>query len=307
MSALYIGAGTDTDPITKFPDIKTFYYVDCQPNSEFGVNYSPGFARPKFIPNLNKKMTDIGMKFINSIDDIRTYSNGDQTVHYYTNTSIPEHNDRIKLLEYDTLIVAGHHPHHLFLDNNNYKLKFIGFQGTVYSKEEQETLLSRSYITNKIIVQNIESDMILINRMFTPFISEYKDKPFYKVTDNDNIKNSIKLDGKILTDGELKIALNDNTAIFEVTTENKKTIYFENRDLMDASETENINWKLHYSENIRNRFSTFKYIHREENNKSSELEQNQTFNNWFDFVKYADYVLKTNRDKRRNNDLEANL
>lgn len=293
--ALYIGAGTDIEPITKCPEIKTFYYVDCQPNSEFGVRYDLGFVRPNFIPDLNKEMTKIGMEFIDTVDNIRTYSNGDQTVHYYTNTAIPEHNDRIKSLEYDTLIVAGHHPHYCFLDNNSHQLKFIGFQGTSYSKEEQETLLSRSYTTNKILIQ--DSDQLLINHIFTPYLSlnphlsKYTDKTFYKVSDNNNIAESTRLNNKKLNDDELREALNNNTAIFEVTTKNKKQVYFLNRYLLDADEIENINWKLHYDEDTRNRFHSFEYIHRDKSDR-------QPFTKWNNFVKYSEFVLKIKRFKR---------
>ena len=290
MSALYIGAGCDIDPITKCPNIKIFNYVDCQPKSEFGVNYDPGFARPNFLPNLHKAMTEIGMKLINTIENIIIYSNGDQTVNYYTNTSIPEHNDKIKSLEYDTLIVAGHHPHYSFLNDNDHKLKFIGFEGTVYSKEEQETLLSRSYVTNKILVQDMEDiDRILVNRMITSCLSEYK-KPFYKITDNSNISESTSLNGKKVNDDELKKALNDNTAIFEVTTESKKMVYFHNRDLIESSETENINWKLHYNEDIQNRFSSFEYIPRE----NPCTDDRKTFTSWQDFVKHSEDTYKKN-------------
>jgi hypothetical protein len=223
MSALYIGAGTDTDPIIKCPDIKTFYYVDCQPNSEFGLK--SGYFRPHFISNLNREMIGIGMQLIKTEDNVFTYSNGDQTVYYYTNTALPDHNDKIKNLKYDTLIVAGYHPHPCVLENNDHKLKFIGFENTCYSKEEQETLLSRSYVTNKVIVQDtFECDMILINRMVTPYLSECI-KPFYKVTDNDNIKKSTSLDGKNLNDDEVKKTLYDNTAIFGITT-NKNRLLF---------------------------------------------------------------------------------
>ena len=38
--ALYVGAGSDSNPITDLPYIKTFYYLDSQPKSEYGIqNY----------------------------------------------------------------------------------------------------------------------------------------------------------------------------------------------------------------------------------------------------------------------------
>jgi hypothetical protein len=84
MNAVYIGAGTDIRPIQFLKYIKTFYYIDGQPFSEFGTiqaqewedgqwtgNFTNGFSRPKFIPELDKNMTSINMELINTIDNRR--------------------------------------------------------------------------------------------------------------------------------------------------------------------------------------------------------------------------------------------
>ena len=99
--------------------------------------FTNGFSRPNFIPELDKIMTNINMKLINQIDNLRIYSDGDQTVHYYTNTSIPDHYEKIKntIRNFDTLIVAGHDPDNIFLDATRNQIHFIGFEGTVYHNE----------------------------------------------------------------------------------------------------------------------------------------------------------------------------
>ncbi len=152
MTAVYVGAGVDIRPIQNLKYIKTFYYIDGQPFSEFGTDqaqewenggwtgkFTDGFSRPKFIPELDKIMTSINMKLTNRFDNLRIYSDGDQTVHYYTNTAIPEHYEKIKdtIRNFDTLIIAGHDPDSLFLDATINKIHFIGFEGTIFHNENE--------------------------------------------------------------------------------------------------------------------------------------------------------------------------
>ena len=147
MCAVYIGAGTDTLPI-KFLNNKTFYYFDSQPFSEIGIkqygeimsNGFDKFSRPNFIPELDATMNRDNIKLINKFDNTRIYSNGNKTVHYHTNIAIPDHYDKIKHIIYgfDTLIVAGHDPHSIFLDATNEKIHFIGFEDTVYHNENDD-------------------------------------------------------------------------------------------------------------------------------------------------------------------------
>ena len=46
MKAVYVGAGLDTRPIEHFKEIKLFYYIDGQPNSEFGILQSEIIMNP---------------------------------------------------------------------------------------------------------------------------------------------------------------------------------------------------------------------------------------------------------------------
>jgi hypothetical protein len=170
-NAVYVGAGIDIRPIKFLKYIKTFYYFDGQPLSEFGTmqaqewkdgeltgKFTDGFSRPDFIPELDKIMTSINMKLINKYQNLRIYSDGIQTIHYYTNTSIPENYEKIKnvIRNFDTLIVAGHDPDSIFLDATKNKIHFIGFDDTVYHYdndiEEPNSIINRLHIeeiTNK--------------------------------------------------------------------------------------------------------------------------------------------------------------
>lgn len=149
MKAVYVGAGLDTRPIEHFKEIKLFYYIDGQPNSEFGVmqsgiirsDGSDGFSRPNFIPKLNHNMKEVGLELVNVYDNLRIYSNNDQMVYYYTNTSIPEHYEYLKdkINNFDTLIVIGHDPDSIFLNATSKDIHFIGSQGTCYLNDEFES------------------------------------------------------------------------------------------------------------------------------------------------------------------------
>ncbi len=152
MNAVYIGAGDDIRPIKFLKYIKTFYYFDGQPFSEFGTKqsrewengewtgkFTNDFSRPQFISRLDKNMTSINMKLINTFDNLRIYSDGDQTVNYYTNTAIPEHYENIKntIRDFDTLIIAGHDPDSIFLDATRNKIHFIGLENTSFYNENE--------------------------------------------------------------------------------------------------------------------------------------------------------------------------
>ena len=191
-SALYIGAGLDTYPITECDFIKYFYYIDSQPNSEFGIDEhiipNPKyycipkccvpkinkFSRPTFIKNLNDSMSNIGMFLTEELDNLKIYSNNKQVVYYHTNTPIPEYNNIIKLIKYEYLIVAGYHPNCSFLTKYDTNLKFIGFQGTNYSKNKSE----KNDITSKL-----HYDKDICNK-FNSFEYIYRDNKNSKIFSN---------------------------------------------------------------------------------------------------------------------------
>ena len=167
MKAVYIGAGIDIRPIKFLKHIKLFYYIDGLPFSNFGIlqsniimkNGMDGYSNPRFISELDTKMTSINMKLINILDNIRIYSDGDQTVYYYTNTSIPEHYEKIKdeIMNFDTVIVAGYSPDCIFIDATKIKLHFIGFEETLYWKnnDNEDDPDTQKTIINKLHTEEI--------------------------------------------------------------------------------------------------------------------------------------------------------
>ena len=90
-SAYYPGAGTDIVPPIIFRSIKMWYYMDSQPNSEFGNDMYEGFYRPRFIPNLLQIMNQNDFEFIKKEKDVYTFYNSkyEQTIIYETNTVFP--------------------------------------------------------------------------------------------------------------------------------------------------------------------------------------------------------------------------
>ena len=143
MNAIYIGAGTDLRPVNYLKYIKNFNYLDSQPNSEFGLleyideTGKNAFSRPKFIKNLDLEMNNNNFNLINVNDNLRVYSNKEQTINYYTNISIPELYKKINkdIENFDILIVAGHDPDSIILDATKNNIHFIGFEGTCYSPD----------------------------------------------------------------------------------------------------------------------------------------------------------------------------
>jgi len=178
-AAAYFGAGTDNQPI-RFCNIKTFYYFDSQPYSEFGIlqakdwkngywtgGFTDGFSRPNFIPRLDKDMAEIDMKLTNVSGDVRTYTDGNKTVIYHTNTSIPEHCEKIRkhVEKCDTIIVAGHDPHYHVVELFKKKINFIGRAETCYEPYDPRFMEEEKY---SIITQLHKNT---INNKFKSFSS----------------------------------------------------------------------------------------------------------------------------------------
>ena len=154
--ALYVGAGTDSNPISDLPHIKTFYYLDSQPKSEYGIekyvlveNKKKFGIRPYFIKELDTEMDSYNMKLTSVVSNLRTYSNDTQNIYYYTNIAIPELYEEIKkpIENFNTLIIAGYDPDSIILDATNKKIHLILYQDTCYCENEENTnsIISRLY------------------------------------------------------------------------------------------------------------------------------------------------------------------
>ena len=106
MIAFYPGAGTDLSPPLLFPEIKTWWYMDSQPQSEYGdvILY-----RPKFLNQLNQTMNQCGFELLQVEDTLRTYFSlsTDQTIYYETSTVFPKAWDPSKHAG-STLVLCGY-------------------------------------------------------------------------------------------------------------------------------------------------------------------------------------------------------
>ena len=107
MSAFYPGAGTDFVPPVLFPDIKTWWYMDSQPRSEYG-DYTD-FYCPTFLNRLDQIAFQCGFQLQTMDQTVRTYysPSTDQTIHYETNTVFPAAWDPIKHAG-TTLVLCGY-------------------------------------------------------------------------------------------------------------------------------------------------------------------------------------------------------
>jgi hypothetical protein len=126
MSAFYPGAGTDLTPPVLFPEIKTWYYMDSQPRSEYGDTVT--LYRPRFIETLDQTMTQCGFELVGEEDHLRTYvsPSTDQTIYYQINTTFPDAWDPVRHAG-STLVLCGYdiesHPSffssysHILTDN----------------------------------------------------------------------------------------------------------------------------------------------------------------------------------------------
>ena len=146
-SAYYPGAGTDIVPPIVFRSIKKWYYMDSQPNSEFGNDMYEGFYRKQFIPNLLQIMNQNDFEFIKKEKDVYTFHNHtyDQTIIYETNAVFP-----IALQPYhlacDSLVLCGYeltNPPKDFISSYPH---IITDTKTLH-EETQETLLTKNVST----------------------------------------------------------------------------------------------------------------------------------------------------------------
>ena len=107
MSAFYPGAGTDLTPVVLFPEIKTWYYMDSQPQSEYGDTVI--LYRPKFLNQLDQTMNQCGFKMKEVDHNLITYYSYDteQTIYYEINTNFPTAWDPVRHKGF-TLVLCGY-------------------------------------------------------------------------------------------------------------------------------------------------------------------------------------------------------
>lgn len=157
MRVLYVGAGCDTRPLAALSPT-LLVCVDSQPFSEFGTRRCPGgawgctctptstehcYSRPFFLAALDDAMHKARAPLTHVQGNERRY--GDRVV-YRTNTALPDHVETLRAHgPFDTLVVAGHHPHASVLTLLSPESTFVGFHGTVYYSdgEQDDTVVHR--------------------------------------------------------------------------------------------------------------------------------------------------------------------
>lgn len=146
--AVYIGAGTDLKPVIALRNITLFYYIDCRPYYEFGINKRTlcppnciGMSMPPFITNIYKEMEQYGFTKIQDRKNKLLFQNEiGQTIVYFINTSIPHHIHTIipDINDFTDFIVIGHDPDSTILQYTKHKVHFWGNSQTWYKKLNHE-------------------------------------------------------------------------------------------------------------------------------------------------------------------------
>ena len=151
MVAVYVGCGHDTRPIMQFPQVRKFHYIDsCSSESEIG--------------RVDVAMSSTGLNLVSTHGDIRMYKNETQTVVFHTNTSLPEHLERIKphIQGFDTLIVSGHNTNYSVLEATARLVTWIGLPATnhvphsdgIINRLHRDECLQKKFISFIVLWRN---------------------------------------------------------------------------------------------------------------------------------------------------------
>lgn len=157
--ALYIGAGRDVRPIRYLKDVKTFIYVDSQPESEFpGVydNYNHNF-----IQDFEYKIVLMGFEPCGcGGGGFYSYVKKDVTVKYYFNMAFPDkmsNSLRADIARCDSLILAGYDPDQSVLDMMSKPVRILLWSNSCYNLEDCEENSTVARVTrDKTDISRIE-------------------------------------------------------------------------------------------------------------------------------------------------------
>ena len=161
--AVYIGAGTDIEPLFEHPDILNWTFLDSQPASEFGLDRYEGFRRPYFLNILKKKFNLLNFNVINESENLITFKNIErsQIINYIINTSFPEEANNFTeyLKDWNVLIDKGYHPTKEIMDycKKNTDLEFYGSTDTVYDNDVHEISLINSLYDEETISKKFKN------------------------------------------------------------------------------------------------------------------------------------------------------
>jgi len=147
-SAFYPGAGIDMFPIVMFRNIKKWFCLDSQPNSEFGDLIAPGLDRPRFIELLKQNMqqTDFELQLIDG-DNYTFYNKEhDQLVIYETNSVFPR-DVQNRHYDCDYLVLCGFDLEDETINFINKFPHIITNNRRCFQSDEEQLLLSQDVYT----------------------------------------------------------------------------------------------------------------------------------------------------------------
>jgi len=155
-NAVYIGAGTDIMPITLFPNIKTFIYIDSQPQSPYGtLDYESGyFYSDNFLSRLHEQLKELNFVINRQDKNYLEFTKMDRTLKYYINTSFPEHLTEIMrkdIAECDTLILSGFCPDKAIIECMPKLETVYGTINTVYVQDHEDDYAKERAVFNYLI------------------------------------------------------------------------------------------------------------------------------------------------------------
>lgn len=154
-NAVYIGAGQDTIPIKALKYIDKFIYIDALPygsNDRLETQW-----KEQYIDEFSDEMKHDGF---NSFKDESSrdkkqqkrieYIKDTKSLIYYFNTAFSSSSQisskiQDELSQADTLIIAGFFPDKNIIDYMKKPIHVICFAGTIYSNDEDDTIISYLY------------------------------------------------------------------------------------------------------------------------------------------------------------------
>jgi hypothetical protein len=172
-NAFYPGAGLDIIPPSMFRHIKKWFYMDSQPNSEFGSKLCKEYYRPDFISQLIDVMENAGFRFQDVQNNTHVFYNAEysQLIVYETNAIFPDHL-KPEYLTCDTLVLCGYKL-------TNPPLNFIGSyshiitdSNTVHELVDESVLFTKNVST--IIMHHRNKNNNIINRFLSYDELHYK-------------------------------------------------------------------------------------------------------------------------------------
>lgn len=156
MSLVYVGCGSDFNPVTLLPEVKKFIYIDSQPRSEYGwLEYGTKyFFRKNYMCEFRKNIPQRFFKINidNTYPDIYHDCLNNRTIYHYYDLPFPWtgkifkyhvtkkdiDNLKFEIMNATHLAVCGHDPHAAILELLPKKFTLVTNDCTRYPKNDVE-------------------------------------------------------------------------------------------------------------------------------------------------------------------------